>query len=365
MVVIVPTEVAPDIVQEDAPQATRAPRPEQMERPNGALPPPPPPPLSRDLCAACCARSPEHATRHKGRNERVFYDSARARRSLLGTVHYCVACPGWSKATSERVVYSRWNLVPLSKLPAVLAAQCCGCCCCVPPQADWQPPPEPKTFASPGQGAGDGDCCACRLPCGRMLDTFDADIIVDASAHQTLLQICRGEGDVVLYRKAGADLSDPSEIFVMTDVVRPFDVYNDITFELSKVNLQGATTQALGGRMGAHVWNFDARAGTDHAARTAFRGWRGEREHVFFDSIAARRTCAGALLNSDLCCPPIYKVTSERVLFTEWDWWHPCDDDAAALACCPCLACGFCVRALALLHNSRSGVGLSCSAQTK
>ena len=39
--------------------------------------------------------------------------------------------------------------------------------------------------------------------------------------------------------------------------------------------------------MGAHVWNFDARAGTDHAARTAFKGWRGEREHVFFDSAPA------------------------------------------------------------------------------
>ena len=47
---------------------------------------------------------------------------------------------------------------------------------------------------------------------------------MDASAHQTLCQICRNEGDLVLYRKAGADLSDPSEVFVLPDVVSPFDV---------------------------------------------------------------------------------------------------------------------------------------------
>jgi hypothetical protein len=138
-----------------------------------------------------------------------------------------------------------------------------------------------------------------------MLDTFDADIVVDASAHQTLLQICRGEGDVVLYRKAGADLSDPDELFVMTDVVQPFEVFSHITFELAKIDLQGATTQALGARMGATVWNYDARSGTDSAGgQQAFKsgGWKGEQEHVFFDSAPAAvekerpRCCGGRRL---------------------------------------------------------------------
>ena len=106
----------------------------------------------------------------------------------------------------------------------------------------------------------------------------------------------------------------------MTDVVRPFDVFNEVTFELSKIDLQGATTQALGARMGATVRSFDARMNADGAPPSAFKGWRGEREHVFFDSDSARRTCLGAACNHDVCCPPVYKVTSERVLFTEFDW---------------------------------------------
>ena len=265
-----------------------------------------PPPSSGFSCFGCCAGdAPARATRYKGRNERVFYDSARAKRSFAGRLHYCIACPGWSKATSERVVYSRWNLVPLCKLPSVMAGQCCGCCCCSREEADWLPPPDPtciKTASTPSDGDG---CFSWRLPCGRMLDTFDADIVVDASAHQTLLQICRGEGDVVLYRKAGADLSDPDELFVMTDVVQPFEVFSHITFELAKIDLQGATTQALGARMGATVWNYDARSGTDSAGgQQAFKsgGWKGEQEHVFFDSAPAAvekerpRCCGGRRL---------------------------------------------------------------------
>ena len=59
-----------------------------------------------------------------------------------------------------------------------------------------------------GRGAGSALWRQDLCPCGRTLDTFDAEIIVDASAHQTCCQICRNEGDLVLYRKAGADLSD-------------------------------------------------------------------------------------------------------------------------------------------------------------
>ena len=77
---------------------------------------------------------------------------------------------------------------------------CCAACCdCGGEDADWLPP-DPVVIRTPDEHSG-----TCSVPCGRTLDTFDAEIIVDASAHQTLCQICRGEGDIVLYRKAAAD----------------------------------------------------------------------------------------------------------------------------------------------------------------
>merc|ERR1712118_550072 len=100
-----------------------------------------------------------------------------------------------NKLTDKRVVYSRWEM-----------ADC---------------------------------CCGVQCPCGRQLDTYDTDIVVDASAHQTLCQVCRGEGDIMLHRLAGADISDSSEVHVVSDVAAVFDVFNETTFELSKINLKG------------------------------------------------------------------------------------------------------------------------------
>ena len=300
-----------------------APAPQAMDREGKA------PPTRRGLFTAVfcpCIGDVSTAGVRFRRQELVFYDSAKARRTLCGKVHYCLACPGWSKITTQRVVYSRWDLVPLQKVPG----ECCDACCdCGGNDSDWLPP-DPTTMAEP---TGDG----CSVPCGRTLDTFDADIIVDASAHQTLCQICRGEGDLVLYRKAGADLSDPSQIFVLPDVVAPFDVFNDVTFELSKINLQGARNQALGARMGATVWNFDARSGAD-GPRSKDKAWRGPEEFVYYDSLTARRTCLGHLCSLECCLPPIYKVTSERVLYTQWDMWFPCEEPLSSATCCLCWA---------------------------
>ena len=312
---------------------SKAPQPEVIDRAE-----------RRNEVTQCCGlfrwSVPPKTTAHK-RPEQVFYDSAVAKRTCIGRIHYCVTCPGWSKATSMRVVYSRWDMVPLAKLPS----ECAKCCCdCGGSQADWMPPPDPRCFQAEIKSGEGEDCCSWSIPCGRTLDTFDADIIVDASAHQTLCQICRDEGDLVLYRKAGADLSDSSEVFVLPDVVRPFDVFNDVTFELSKINLQGATTSAMGSRMGATVWNFDARSGADGPATSAAKPWRGAQEEIYYDSLTARRTCLGSLCQAPCCCPPIYKVTSERVLFTEWDYFYPCDDPFNSLGCCVCWAGRACAR---------------------
>lgn len=81
---------------------------------------------------------------------------------------------------------------------------------------------------------------------GRQLDSYDAQIISDVSAHQTLLQMCRGEGDIVIHRLQGGDLSDDGEIMVMSDVPDVFDVFNDMTFELAKLNLKSLAAKGLG-----------------------------------------------------------------------------------------------------------------------
>ena len=118
-------------------------------------------------------RSPEAAKMERKRDENVYYNSAKAKRSILGHCHYCMSCPGWNKATSKRIVYSRWEF-----------NKCC--------------------------------CDKIKIPVGRQLDTFDSDIIVDLSAHQSCFQICRGEGDLIIWRLEGGDLSDDHELFALT-----------------------------------------------------------------------------------------------------------------------------------------------------
>ena len=62
-------------------------------------------------------------------------------------------------------------------------------------------------------------CCGkCKVPCGRSLSFFDADIIEDIEAYQKLCQICCTEGSLYLLRQAGADLDDPSPRFAIHDV---------------------------------------------------------------------------------------------------------------------------------------------------
>ena len=221
------------------------------------------------------------------RDEEIFYNSATAPRSLLGKWHYCCSCPGWNKATSKRFVYSRWDWTDTS----------CGCTC----------------------------------PSGRALDQFDSDIVVDMTAHQSCLQICRGEGDIVVFRLAGGDLSDSNETFFVTDVPHVYEVFSGLTFELAKMNLRDATAMGLGNRMGAVTRVHDARYGMEGTATTTGAG-----ELVFYDSVKAKRTWIGRFFHLDCCLPPVYKITSERILYVEWDEYHPCDNPVTSCATCPC-----------------------------
>jgi hypothetical protein len=223
------------------------------------------------------------------RDENVFYNSAKAPRSLWGWCHYGTSCPGWNKITSKRFVYSRWEW---SQLP----------------------------------------CLPVNYPSGRQLDTFDSDIVVDRSAHQSLFQICRGEGDLIVFRLAGGDLSDGDAVFYATDVPHVYELYSTLTFELSKMNLRDAAAVGLGKRMGAVVHSYDARSGAEGPATKPNLG-----EVVFYDSVTAKRSFIGRLCHLDCCLPPIYKITSERVMYVTWDVWHPCDSPLESLFC-PCYA---------------------------
>ena len=213
------------------------------------------------------------------KGEKVYYDSSKAKRTFLGHLHYCTSCPGWNKATNMRFLYSRWE---------------------------------------------ERDYCGFTIPCGRQLDSFDSDIVVDISAHQSCFQICRGEGDIMLWRQEGGDLSSSDEMWGMTDIPQVFDLFSVLTLELSKMNLKDATALGLGTRMGATIRNYDARLG-DNGALEAVNDPSGE-ETLFYDSVTAKRTTLGACCHHDICLPPVYKITSERIMYVEWDVYHPCDD---------------------------------------
>eukprot|EP00038_Savillea_parva_P026507 m.54728 g.54728 ORF g.54728 m.54728 type:complete len:415 (+) comp7553_c0_seq1:233-1477(+) len=211
----------------------------------------------------------------RNRNEDVWYNSATAKRSMLGKFCYSVNCPQWYKLTSMRVTHSAWDL-----------AWCCYCICC---------------------------------PKGRKLDTFDSDIITDVSAHQSCFQICLNEGDIVLHRLPGGDPSDPRKDFPVEDIPEVFAVFDAITWELAKLDLRHYVGRTLGRKMGARVWNRGVGGRGLHEPADPLRFPTEDGEVVFYDSLAVKRTFLGGLCHHPCCCPNYYKFTSQRILYTTWD----------------------------------------------
>ena len=66
---------------------------------------------------------------------------------------------------------------------------------------------------------------------------LDSDIIVDISAHQSCFQIMLNEGDITIHRLPGGDPSDPSPQFVVEDVPDPFGVFDELSYEIAKLNV--------------------------------------------------------------------------------------------------------------------------------
>ena len=114
----------------------------------------------------------------------------------------------------------------------------------------------------------------------------------------------------MFHRLEGGDLSDADPLHFITDVPRVYSIYSLMTFDLAKMNLKSAAATGLGTRMGAAVYHHHA--GTDGSSGFGESVTMNDEEVSFFDSVTADRTCCGALWNMDCCCPPIYKITSER-----------------------------------------------------
>ena len=75
------------------------------------------------------------------------------------------------------------------------------------------------------------ECCTY-WPNGRTVNFFDADIIVDISAHQRCSQMCLNEGDLLcVYRVAGADRSDGAKVFRIPQVPGAFVTFDDLSCE--------------------------------------------------------------------------------------------------------------------------------------
>lgn len=160
-----------------------------------------------------------------------------------------------------------------------------------------------------------------------------------------------------MYRGAGGDISDSREKFAMTDVASAFDVFNAMTWELSKVNLKELAGKGLGTRMGAVVWSYDAGAGRDGPP---VKEVDKNKEVVLYDSQTAKRTLIGRLYQLPCCYPPVYKLTSERMLYAEWDFWYlgPCDMLSLPFVCvkAACLdVCG-CARDPVDVAESRAAM---------
>ena len=182
-------------------------------------------------CCGCIGDGVEdiHYKRLHERKEQVFYDSARAPRHPIGAFWYCMSCPMWTKITDHRIVHSTWDWChPCDYNPCLRCCKGCDGCLCNPHCFhEW-----------------------CRIPVGRTMDTFDADIIVDIGAHQNCFKICRNEGDLVIYRLPGGDMSHQQEKFTVPDVPRIFSVFDEMTYRLSKMNLKNFAARSLGRDMG-------------------------------------------------------------------------------------------------------------------
>ena len=144
--------------------------------------------------------------------ELVFYDSSTADRGVCGAIANNPCCMGhYYKFTSERVVHSEWSMVEWP------CDHCYGMCC-------------------------------CHIPCGRTVDFFDADLIVDVQAKQDLMQLCRNEGNLIVHRLRGDQDKSQTE-YVIRDVPEVYTLFDDLSYDLARLDLSAYAENAIGHQM--------------------------------------------------------------------------------------------------------------------
>jgi len=97
------------------------------------------------------------------------------------------------------------------------------------------------------QGQQDRGACGsyCALPIGRTLAFFDMDIVTDIGAHQGCTQLCLNEGDLQIYRRPGGDVDNPNEVFIVRDVPEVFNTFDDLSYQLSLMDLSHFRQSAM------------------------------------------------------------------------------------------------------------------------
>jgi len=80
------------------------------------------------------------------------------------------------------------------------------------------------------------------------LDFFDADLIVDVQAKQDLLQLCRNEGNLIVHR-TGGDQDNSQTEYVIRDVPEVYTLFDDLSYDLARLDLAGYAENAVGQQM--------------------------------------------------------------------------------------------------------------------
>ena len=164
--------------------------------------------------------------------------------------------PSRYKITSERVVFTDWEYWYPCDSPSTL---CCAplycargvareCCCALGSSVHAYDRVVARRAAAAAARDTKRSCACCALPVGRSAEYFDLDIVLDIQAHQSCFQLCVNEGDLKFGRLQGADASNDSAaeaFFVLKNAPEAFGLFDDLSFEFSKLDLTAFRRGAL------------------------------------------------------------------------------------------------------------------------
>ena len=135
------------------------------------------------------------------RDEEILFDSSKVQRGCIGQCHHNAVnccCSNYIKITSKRVMFTVWNKIP------------CPCDVC--------------------------GICGPIIPVGKRISQFDTVVIRDIDAKQDCLQMFTDEGDIIIYKIEGTDVSH-SPTLKIRDVPNIFPMFDDLSYHLTNLHL--------------------------------------------------------------------------------------------------------------------------------